>query len=111
MRKDPRASSILFEKLGKLATRHAGLVAAAWATLLVGSFVFVPEWSTVAENGEFAFLPEDSPSVQAEAMFREKFPNNSGSSNIVLVVRRETSDDGLNEDDRSFIKNVLVLRL
>lgn len=82
-----------------------------WVLLLVGSFFFVPEWSTIAEKGEFAFLPEDSASVKAEQEFRRYFPNHSGSSNIVLVVRRETSDEGLTDNDRLFIRNVLVRRL
>ena len=101
----------LFEALGKITTRHSAIVVAVWVLLLVGSFFFIPEWSTVAENGEFAFLPDDSPSVEAEKIFRERFPDHSGSSNIVLVVRRKTSDEGLTEKDKQFIRDVLVLRV
>ena len=60
----------MFDSLGKLATRRAGIVVTVWVVLLVGSFFFVPEWSTIAEKGEFAFLPEDSASVKAEQEFR-----------------------------------------
>lgn len=101
----------LFQILGKLATRYAAFVVVFWVLFLIGSFFFIPVWSTVAENGEFAFLPADSHSIKAEEEFRKYFPNNSGSSNIVLVVRRETSDEGLNETDRQFISEVLVKRL
>lgn len=108
----PAANGItLFDLLGKLATKRAGIVVTVWAVLLVGSFFFIPEWSTIAENGEFAFLPPDSDSVLAEKEFREYFPEHSGSSNIALVIRRETSDAGLTDNDREFIKSVLVDRL
>lgn len=101
----------MFQTLGKFASRYAGVVVAVWLLLLIATFFFVPEWSSVAENGELAFLPPNSPSIVAEKMFRERFPNHTGSSNIVLVIRRETSDDGLREEDTQFIANVLVARL
>lgn len=101
----------MFQTLGKFASRYAGVVVAVWLLLLITTFFFVPEWSSVAENGELAFLPPNSPSIVAEKMFRERFPNHTGSSNIVLVIRRETSDDGLREEDTQFIANVLVARL
>ena len=100
----------MFQTIGKLTTKHAALVVAIWALFLALSFVFVPPWSSVAENGEFAFLASDSPSIVAEKNFREYFPEHSGSSNIVLVIRRETSDEGLSDRDREFI-GVLQLRL
>lgn len=87
------------------------MVTACWAVLLVGSMLMVPEWSTVAENGEFAFLPADSPSVVAEGKFREYFSEHSNSSNVVLVVRREVGADGLTEKDRAFIDEMLFPRL
>lgn len=101
----------MFQTLGKFASRYAGVVVAVWLLLLTATFFFVPEWSSVAENGELAFLPSDSPSIVAEKLFRDRFPNHSGSSNIVLVIRRETSDDGLRKEDHQFIANVLVARL
>ena len=79
--------------------------------MLIASFIFVPEWSTVVENGEFAFLPEDAPSVEAERLFRMHFPDQSGSSNIVLVLSREGTEKGLSQTDFDFIGFVLVPKL
>ncbi|MEQ9411692.1 MAG: MMPL family transporter [Fuerstiella sp.] len=101
----------MFQTLGNIATRHASIVVAVWLLLLAVSFYYVPEWSTVAENGEFAFLPDDSPSVEAEQLFRKYFPEHTVSSNIVLVVRRETSEKGLRDEDFRFIGLVLIPRL
>ena len=91
--------------------QKAAMVTACWVVLLVGSMVIVPEWSSVAENGEFAFLPADSPSVVAEEKFRKYFSKYSNSSNVALVVRREVGADGLTEKDRTFINNMLFPRL
>lgn len=101
----------LFQLLGNLTTRHSGPIVGIWILMLIVSFVFVPEWSSVVENGEFAFLPEDSPSIEAEALFRKHFPDHSTSSNIVLVLRRVTSDEGLQEEDFSFLREVMIPRL
>jgi len=101
----------LFQKLGNVVTQKAAMVTACWVVLLVGSMVIVPEWSSVAENGEFAFLPADSPSVVAEEKFRKYFSKYSNSSNVALVVRREVGADGLTEKDRTFINNMLFPRL
>lgn len=82
-----------------------------WVLALVVSFVYVPKWSDVAENGEFAFLPEDSPSIEAQRLFRKYFPDATVFSNVVLVVRRETSDEGLRQEDLGFINDSLIPRL
>jgi hypothetical protein len=62
-------------------------------------------------NGEFAFLPDDVPSRLAEEGFRTAFPEDMLESSIVLVVRREAGDQGLEDADRQFIVNVLVPEL
>ncbi len=100
---------MLFRLLGQLTSRYSTLVVGLWIAFLVASVMLAPKWLSVVENGEFAFLPADSPSVQASELFREAFPDHSASSNIVLVLRRETSaEEGLLPDDHLFIETVLV---
>ncbi|MFK7777724.1 MAG: MMPL family transporter [Gimesia sp.] len=70
-----------------------------------------PEWSTVVQNGEFAFLPEDSPSLQGEELFKLAFPDDLLASSIVIVVRREHGDQGLTPEDLNFIENILKPQL
>ena len=100
----------MFQLLGRISSRHAGLVATTWIVLLVTSRVLAPRWADVAENGEFAFLPRDAPSRVAEDQFVKAF-NDTLASNVVLVVRRETSVDGLTDLDKRFITQILVPRL
>jgi len=100
----------MFQFLGRLSSRHAGAVAAAWILLLVGSVLLAPPWADVTENGEFAFLPTDAPSRIAEDRFAEAFDDNLA-SNIVLVVRRDPSRGKLDVRDRLFISEVLIPRI
>ncbi|MDG1893847.1 MAG: MMPL family transporter [Fuerstiella sp.] len=76
--------------------------------MLIATIQQAPTWESVVENGEFAFLPRDSPSVIAETLFRETFPDHSVSSSVVLVLRREARREGLLEEDYEFIRQVVV---
>ncbi len=100
----------MFQFFGRLSSRHAGAVVAVWIAVLAGAAWVAPRWDDVAENGELAFLPPDAPSRKAEEEFRRVF-DDTLASNIVLVVRRETSSDGLTPTDRTFIRDVLVPRI
>ncbi len=103
------ASHMLFRLLGQITSRYSSLVVGIWVVFLATSVLLAPPWLSVVENGEFAFLPDDSPSVLASQLFREAFPDHSASSNIVLVLRRETSaEEGLLPDDHLFMETVLV---
>ncbi|MEZ6059936.1 MAG: MMPL family transporter [Planctomycetaceae bacterium] len=101
----------MFRFLGHLASRKAPLIIALWVAILAGAVLAAPDWLSVAENGEFAFLPQDSPSRIAEQEFRKAFPEQSLASNVALVLRRETSKVGLQDSDRVFIAEVLIPRL
>ncbi|MCH2201052.1 MAG: MMPL family transporter [Fuerstiella sp.] len=100
----------MFQFLGRLSSRHAGFVVATWIVLLVSSLVLAPEWAEVAENGEFAFLPPEAPSHIAEEQFASAF-DDTLASNVVLVVRRETSVAGLKDSDKQFIRETLIPKL
>src|SRR5579872_2484647 len=76
----------VFSSIGEFVNR-------AWLVLLVGWFVLAaalyftaPAWSTVAQDGEFAFLPDDAPSRRADKLFNQAFPQDLLSSSIVVVV-------------------------
>ena len=101
----------MFRYLGHFTSHRAPVVIAVWVTVLVVAMMAAPDWLSVAENGEFAFLPEDSPSRIAAAEFRKAFPEQSLASNVALVLRRETSNQGLSDSDRVFISEVLIPEL
>jgi RND superfamily putative drug exporter len=98
---------MLFRQLGHITSRRPSVVIGIWIVLLIVTIQQAPTWESVVENGEFAFLPRDSPSVIAEELFRETFPDHSVSSSVVLVLRREARREGLLDEDYKFIRVVV----
>ena len=100
----------MFETFGKLVSRTWPLLLVAWLAVLVGLKWAAPAWKDVAADGEFAFLPKDASSRVAEDLFRMAW-DEPLASNVVIVVRRESSPTGLLESDKNFINDVLRKRL
>ena len=96
----------MFETFGKLVSRTWPLLLVAWLAVLVGLKWAAPAWKDVAADGEFAFLPKDASSRVAEDLFRMAW-DEPLASNVVIVVRRESSPTGLLESDKAFINDVL----
>lgn len=101
----------MFEKLGLFISRRWQYIVAVWLILLIGLFAVAPRWEDVIQDGEFAFLPADSESRQAEAAFAKAFPKDVLSSQVFVVVRRTSNSMGLNDKDKKFVKDVLIPRL
>ena len=97
---------MIFRFFGQLTAKRAPAVIGAWIAFVVLALVVAPEWTSVIKNGEFAFLPADSPSVKASELFRKSFPEHSTSSNIVIVIRRESAT-GLIPQDEDFIVDLV----
>ncbi len=85
----------MFRVLGNTVVRYWQIVLTCWILAVAGISYIAPEWSTVVQNGEFVFLPEDSPSLLGEKLFKRAFPDDLLASSIVIVVRREHGDQGL----------------
>lgn len=100
----------MFQSLGKLVSRTWPLLLVGWLVALGGLKAVAPPWRSVAREGEFAFLPKDSPSLAAEELFQKAW-GVPLASNVVIVVRRESSPTGLLDTDRTFINDVLRERL
>lgn len=101
----------MFRVLGNTVVRYWQIFLTCWVLALVGISYAAPEWSSVVQNGEFAFLPEDSPSLQGENLFKLAFPDDLLASSIVIVVRREHGDQGLTPEDLIFIEEKLKPQL
>lgn len=92
----------MFGKLGDFIVRAWPAVLIAWITCVVSVSIMAPQLESVASTEEFAFLPKDSHSLQAEKLFREAFPRSYCPSRIVIIARRET-DQGLTDEDKNFL--------
>jgi RND superfamily putative drug exporter len=97
----------MFRLLGNLTARRPAAVAmiAIWGVALVTVGHFAPEWESVTVDGELEFLPPNSPSVKADAAFKDAFPLQYSSSNVAIVLSR--SDHELTDADRDFVRDKL----
>lgn len=98
----------MYRLLGNSVIRLWPAILLGWVIALVALKLSAPNWQDVIEEGEFAFLPDEMPSLAGERQYEEAW-GEPFASNIALVVRRERTK--LNEQDRDFIVNVLKPRL
>lgn len=94
---------MFFERLGRTVARFWLPVLLAWVATVIVAFALAPPLEDVVETGEFSFLPADSPSREAEKLVAEAFPKNLLSSSVVIVARRTSRADGLNDADWEFV--------
>lgn len=85
----------MFTFLGNSIARRPLVYLALWLLILAGTWLVAPKFRDVAEDKGFGFLPPDAPSRQAEQMFEKAFPDERFSSNVVLVIRRQTDESSL----------------
>ncbi|MGE5194178.1 MAG: MMPL family transporter [Deltaproteobacteria bacterium] len=100
----------MFWILGQIVSRWWIVILAAWLAVFAVLRSVAPPWEEVAEDGQFSFLPADSPSRRADRLFNQAFPHDLISSSIVIVFSRESAD-GLQSADLEFIKNSVKPRL
>src|SRR5881275_1521593 len=95
----------MFQLLGTIVTRFWPIVLVAWLLLLVGSGLFAPSWDTITQDGDVAFLSENSPSRQGDLLFQKAFPDQYTGTSIVLVISRPTGN--LRDEDQLFLEQTL----
>ncbi len=97
----------MFESLGQFVRRAWLPVIVAWCALVIVMRSLAPPFDKVAQDQEFGFLPDRVPSRLAETRFREAFPNDRSSSNIVMVFHRRAGQPPQVDNDRKFIEAVV----
>ncbi len=93
----------MFDRFGALLARIWPAVLAVWIAAVAVAVAFAPPLDDVVKTGEFAFLPEDSPSREAEQLFERAFHGDKAASRVVIVARRPANPEGLTEKDLEFI--------
>lgn len=100
----------MFRLTAQLVRRFWPWLLVVWIAVLAGLWWAAPRWSSVAEEGEFEFLPPESPTRRGEALLKKAFPEERDKSSVVLVLTR-ADDKPLTEADKSFITGTLEPRL
>ncbi len=93
----------MFLRFGNTLARAWPVILLAWIVAVATAARFAPALDDVVKTGEFAFLPDDSPSVQSEHLFERAFINDKAASRVVIVARRLAGDEGLTDADKDFI--------
>jgi RND superfamily putative drug exporter len=98
---------MVFRLIGWAVRRAWIVLLVGWGVLLFATWRAAPPWRAVARDREFAFLPADAPSRHAEEVYATAFPDDPQTSNVVLVLHRESGGDGTLTGDLKFIEDVL----
>jgi len=91
---------LFFQKLGKFVVHYPTAILCFWTAFALAAAVLPPHWDDVTLDGDLAFLPAGLPSVEAERLFREAFPQRQAKSQLVFAISR--ADQPLSEDDLRF---------
>jgi len=100
----------MFGITAQLVERFWFWLLAGWIAVLAVLSWQAPDWNSVAEEGEFNFLPPDSPTRQGETLLKQAFPEERGKSRVVLVLSR-SDGQRLTDADKAFITKTLKPRL
>lgn len=95
---------MLFQKLGKFVVHYPIAILCFWTVFALAAAVLPPHWDDVTLDGDLAFLPAGLPSVEAERLFRDAFPQRQAKSQLVFAISRK--DQPLTEDDLRFADNM-----
>jgi len=90
----------VFDALGSTTYRWRYLIVAAWLLAMAASARFAPSLAGQAASDQAAFLPPDTPSMQADAALGRAFPGATAASSATLTFSRAT---GLTDADRAYV--------
>lgn len=80
----------MLHNFGTIICRHWIWVVVFWVVVFVVLRITAPSWDEITKDGDFQYLPAESPSVVGQKLLDEAFPNTRSRSQIVGVVARES---------------------
>ena len=90
----------MFDRLGAFVVCRWQYVLAAW-TLVTALLMWIsPSWDEITQDGDFAYLPSEMTSVQAEAVLQDAFTEERSKSQIAVIIFRR--EGALTEEDLAF---------
>jgi putative drug exporter of the RND superfamily len=79
------------EKIAQFIARRWYLIVGFWITATIVLRMIAPAWTSVIQDGDFQFLPANSPSRIGQATLKTAFPNDLGKSQMVVVFTNEAN--------------------
>lgn len=87
----------MFARLAQTVVRHWLLIALGWLGAVAIIQAAAPSWQQIINDGDFAYLPADLPSVVGERWMSEAFPWQRGRSQVVIAIAR--AEEPIGGDD------------
>jgi uncharacterized membrane protein YdfJ with MMPL/SSD domain len=94
---------VIFSRLAGFAVRRAPFVVAASLAVAALLTLLVPPLAEIGTDQGVKFLPEGTPSREAQKVLRRAFPNDPSTDPAVLVLRRRS---GLTDADRAYLRQL-----
>lgn len=69
-----------------------------WIVVTVGLRLAAPSWDDIAQDGDFAYLPEETTTLRGQRILSNAFPEDRAKSQVAMVVARP--DRELSESDQ-----------
>ena len=91
----------MFQSLARLVNHRGWIIIAGWSAIATALYFVAPAWETVTKDDNVSFFPAGFPSVIGQDLSRRGFPNDSASSQCVVVVARE--DGPIKPTDYAFV--------
>lgn len=93
---------------GRMVSRHWKMLIPAWILVVLLVRFVSPALEEVVQDGEFVFLPEDSPSLIGEELYATAFPKLHSGSRVVIVASHPDSEAELQQEDKDFVLHEIL---
>ena len=87
----------MFKRIGDFVSQNWFFVILVWLLALALVRSTAPRWDSITHDGDLAYLPIDKPSLRAEAMLEDAFPDKRSKSHVCFVLSR--TDGKLKPED------------
>ena len=95
----------MFQALARFTTRHKYWVIAFWLVLAAALALLAPKLSKVGVTNESDFLPEGAPSLTAQKILAQHFPDIAASGELLIVLY---DPQGLSKADRAYGRDLVA---
>jgi len=93
----------MFSSLGRFTVRHKWSVIFFWVILAASMALFAPTLSEAGTSNEIDFLPQDAPSLVAQRVLEEKFPEMASAGDVLLVFY---DPNGITAEDKAYVQDL-----
>src|SRR5947209_1308138 len=99
------AIHLMFESIAALVDRRGWMIVVGWLAFTAILYVNAPAWESVSRDDDVRFFPPGYPSVVGQDLLERGFPDDSSSSQAVVVAERRQGK--LRDADFSYVDQIV----